>query len=125
MALVRCTGILRHHFWGHYVAGIALEFEDEKAALDALEVLNRDNGWKGIEQGETHKNILVLTTEVIDAVKATLEKYRYKSIPCERASCKHGCRNAEIDNVHHSVDLGARFTLEIDTTPQEQERLFR
>ena len=125
MGLVKCTGILRHHFWGHYVAGIALEFENEKAALDALEIFSRDSAWKGIEQGETHKTILVLTTEVIDAVKATLEKYRYKSIPCGRASCRHGCRNAEIDNLNHSIDLGAKFTLEIDTTPMEQEVLFK
>jgi len=37
---------------------------------------------------------------------------------------KNGCRNAEIDNVNHSIDYGPTFDVEIRTTPAEQEALF-
>lgn len=114
-------GILKHFFHGTYYCGIALEFLDENTARDAKVVLGED--WK---PGTKATNALVWFGDgaALDALKIRFADMNYKSNPCGMRHCKHQCKDAAIDNVNHSVDVGATFTIEVDVTPPEQGRLF-
>ena len=103
----KATGILRHHFHGDYSCTIGLQFADAESAARSLDTLG--DPW---HIGERSPNVLVgtLDSAELDAFKA---RYAPKMLPCGRKGCRHKCRNAEIDNVNHSIDTSGPFEVEI------------
>ncbi len=118
--MVTAKGMLVHRFWGTYSAGIALEFASEAHARDALVTLGAP--WK---QGEKCREALVafVESDALDDIKARFAAWGLTITPCGRKHCKHQCRDAPIDNVNHSIDRGANFSVSIPTIPAEQESL--
>lgn len=103
----KAIGILRHHFHGEYSCTIGLQFPDAESADRARVSLGEP--W---HVGERSPAVLLatLTSDELDAFKA---HHKPVTTPCGRKGCRHKCRNAEIDNVNHSVDVGGQFTVEI------------
>lgn len=112
MTHVKAEGRLRHCFHGEYSAMVALLFQDERKATDALSVLG--SAWKRSPQ---LPNALLgtLTKVQLDAFKW---RFSPKAHPCGRKSCKSGCRSVEIDSLAHSIDYGPTFDVTI-AIPQQ------
>ena len=119
--MVEAKGRLRHHFWGDYRATIALAFLDAGSAADALIILGK--GWK-LSEREPKALIWHGGGEDFERVKAQLAGFGLKIDPCGRKDCRRQCRDASIDGVPHSIDLGPAFTVEIPTVAREQVALF-
>lgn len=102
----KANGRLRHCFFGTYIAVIALGFEDEYQAEQALPHLGK--GWK---IGEQSKKALRWegTTEELEA--------------CKKVLVKLGADEDAIDSLEHSIDYGDPFTIEVEIVPQEQMSL--
>src|SRR5678810_820506 len=114
------NGLLVHHFWGTYFAGIVIEFPSEAHARDALKTLGEP--WK---LGTKHTQCVVgsFESDALDNVKARFAKWGLTIRPCGFKHCKGQCKNAAIDNVNHSVDHGAAFEVRIPVVPAEQQEL--
>ena len=108
---VKGEGILRHMFHGTYRAAIALAFADAASAADAARALGE--GWKHLEQQGGRGLVWSGETEALERVKKTLARHGYATLPCGFSHCRHACREAPIDNCNHSVDFGAKFTVEV------------
>lgn len=121
MCKVNAKGILRHGFFGTYVATVALGFDDAAAAADALKALGAP--W---QTGKKNPAILVcnVSGEELKAIKAQLAKLGRQIEPCGRASCGDQCKGEEIDGVPHSIDVGPAFRVSIPVVPAEQAKLF-
>jgi hypothetical protein len=122
MSTIKATGILRHHFWGDYSAGMALQFSSEQDAADALEVLSSD--WK---HGQDHRDILVWcgTGRQLEEVKKIFQSRGILTIkPCGWSHCEDQCAGQEIDSIRHSIDAGPGFELELRVSNKNQMSLF-
>jgi hypothetical protein len=122
MAKFKGIGVLRHGFYGNYVAVIGLQFENEKIAAHVLPLLGKH--WR---VGEKEKRVLVASVggEDLDLVKAQLDRLGRINLPCGYYHCVHQCKNEPIDNVNHSIDMGAQFEVTIECEPIEQTSLFQ
>ena len=107
MNRAKASGILAHHFWGEYCATIALEFETNAHAKDALRVLGEV--WKFHEKVD---NVLIFhgKKEALAEVEKTLVKY--------------GADSKKMTSLAKSVDFGEPFEVEIPISPEEQGELF-
>ena len=74
--MVKAEGILAHKFHGTYHSVIALSFQDEQSARDALSTLGSD--WK---VGQKNANVLVWSgdRDSLESVKAKLKGYGLQS----------------------------------------------
>jgi hypothetical protein len=121
MNTVKGVGILCHKFYGEYSAVIAMQFADEAMAKDAIKTLGTP--WK---VGQKSANVLVWSggRDALEDIKLKFkESYGLKVVPCGMKHCKHQCKNAEIDNLNHSVDYGATFEIDVPIVPTEQMSL--
>jgi len=107
-------GRLAHKFHGTYWCAIVIGFDSADHAIDAQRALG--DPWK-VHPKEPKALIAALDSAQLDAFKT---KYAPKARPCKRRDCRHGCVDAAIDNLNHSVDVGPIFDVEIPTTPHEQ-----
>ena len=107
MNKAKADGILAHHFWGDYYATIALEFESNAHAKDALRVLG--DAWRFHEKVD---NVLIFhgQKDALTEVEKTLVKY--------------GADSEKMTSLAKSVDYGEPFTVEIPIVPEEQCELF-
>lgn len=119
--MVKAEGILAHKFHGTYFSVIALSFQDEQCARDALSILG--DSWK---VGQKNATVLVWSgdRDSLESVKSKLKGYGLQIKPCTWRHCKDHCKSAEIDGLPHSIDYGPAFTVEIPTTAKEQTSLF-
>lgn len=121
MNTVKADGVLRHGFFGKYVATIVLVFADAESARDGLKTLGE--GWEPGKMKEGKAIVWLGDSAALDAVKATFARFGLKTA-CGYEHCKHRCKDAGIDSVNHSVDFGPPFEVEIPVTPGEQTSLF-
>jgi hypothetical protein len=121
MSKIKAEGCLRHGFFGDYVAVIALMFQDERAAKDALNVLA--GNWK-VSNKNTKGLIWSGSSEELKEVKSQLDKFKRTNRPCGYHHCDDKCKSAEIDSINHSIDFGPRFDIEIECEPEEQTSMF-
>jgi hypothetical protein len=123
---VKAVGVYQHHFYGEYLGTIVLRFTDEQCAADALKTLNGSK--VELNQfwllGKKSGNVLCWTGNTIELMKDRFKTFNLRILPCGSLHCSDQCKNAEIDNVNHSVDLGATFEIDIPIVPAEQESLF-
>lgn len=117
MGKVKAQGVLRHGFFGTYVATIALVFDSADAARDALSVLAAD-GWKTGKKAECL--IWSGSDDAFERVKERLDTFGRTNRPCGYSHCTHQCKDATIDSVNHSIDIGPWFEVEIPCEPTEQ-----
>lgn len=131
MHTITAKGILRHHFWGTYVAGIALQFLTEQDASDALALLNKDDPNEARQgdywaHGKEHREILVWHggSEAVEFLKKDLKsKGEIKMVPCSWSHCKDHCQGAQIDGLPHSVDVGPAFELSLRVSAVSKDQL--
>lgn len=99
----KANGLLRHCFFGTYIAIIALGFETEHEAKSALPKLGA--GWK---IGEANAKALRWEggTDALEEVKEVLGKF--------------GADKRKIDSCAKSIDYGEAFSVEIEVVPESQ-----
>ena len=110
------TGRLRHCFFGEYSAVISVHFGTREGAARALVALGA--GW---QHGAEIPEVLVWQGGYADlaALKARLQG-SVRVEPCGRRTCRHGCRDADIDSLAHSIDYGPPFTLSVQYPHPDQ-----
>lgn len=103
MHKVKGKGLLRHQFWGAYSATIALAFNSENAASDAVKVLGKE--WVIANQ---NSSVLLWTgnSEELNNLKDVLARY--------------GADRDKIDSIKRSIDYGEEFYVEIPVICVEQ-----
>ena len=113
---MKCDGAFRHCFHGGDTAGIiALSFGSEPIARAALEIL------PGFKLGKNPTAIIgSFTSEQLNQFKARIANWDLQIKPCRMPHCRHQCRDAEIDNVNHSVDYGASWTMDVPIVHPDQ-----
>lgn len=114
---MNARGLLQHHFHGDYSASIVLRFASADCAQGALEVLREFR-----QSTAPDAIIATLNSDALDKFKDRWRE-RITITPCGHKHCSHQCRNSEIDNVNHSVDYGADFTVDVPAVPANQMRL--
>ena len=102
-------GILQHHFWGKYYAGIGIEFDNEYEAGLALGSGKLHSEFK---LGEKSQKVLTcfVDSETLDVVVENLVSL--------------GAKKEAIASVAHSIDYGDDWTIELDVEDPRQGRLF-
>lgn len=101
-------GQLRHHFWGHYVATIAVRFASAEDAATARLALD------AFSVSEKNANVLVFHGGDDDLKKA------------ERQLVAAGADAKKIGSLRFSIDFGEPFTVAInpvDYLPLDAEQL--
>lgn len=126
---IKATGILRHIFHGsEESARIGLQFASREEAEQAIETLWENSIGEFQLGGNGYRNAASsFTSEKLEKAKIFFnEKCNITIVPCGFPNCKNQCKDAPIDNLKHSVDYGATFTLEIPfpLVPNEQAKLF-
>ena len=123
MTLIKATGHYQHDFTGSNLSGaIGLSFATEEEARDAHSVLGVE--WK-ISPRAPKILVIGCTHENMPEIKAKLKGIGLTISPCGWRHCHGQCKDAEIDNLAHSIDYGATFTVEIPRpVPLEQTTLF-
>ena len=116
---MKCDGSLRHIFHGgDTVAIIGLRFADEKIAKAAIEKL------PGFEQGQNAAVLIrSFTSDQLEDFKSKMSDWGLQIKPCGYRHCKKQCSDAEIDNVAHSIDRGAAWTMDVPVEHPDQMKL--
>ena len=111
---MKATGQLIHHFWGTYSCEIYLDFECPEHAVACKE--QKLPTWKLLDStlGKS------LSNEQLTEFMRVLNTWHLEIIPCGRRDCKGQCRNAGIDSLNHSIDVGPIWTCDIPAIPLNQ-----
>jgi hypothetical protein len=107
----KANGILRHHFWGHYVADIVLRFDDPASIPTALEALavSPDASYRGAtggqyktewKQSERDPRAILIT-----ASGETLEEIQTKLVAW-------GADKKKMNSMTTNINHGEQFSIE-------------
>ena len=112
------NGIVRHCFFGTYVAIVTLKFDSEAYASHALKRIGGE--WKR----EGFVLVLRVEADALDQEKVRLKTLGTISIEkCDWKHCARHCADEEIDGIPHSIDLGPPFTFTISIADERQHAL--
>ncbi len=152
--MAKARGILFHHFWGEYSAGIQLVFCEDpgaplphevRAATDALALLNADPEIALLSGGTAAMNpiggplstdrgwklvekkaALTITVDSagVDLIEKQLRRQGLIFEKCGWSHCEDQCAGQSIGGTPHSIDNGPLFEVDIDVMAARQISLF-
>lgn len=97
---------------------VGLRFDTAAIAAAAVEKL------PGFKVGKDPTVIVAaFTSKTLDEFKATISKWNLQITPCGFHHCKTQCRDAEIDNMNHSIGFGASLTMDVPVEHPDQMTL--
>lgn len=152
--MAKARGVLFHHFWGDYSAGIQLVFcEDVDSprphevarARSAVSALNAESEIASLS-GSTRTNpvggplptdrgwqvaekcpaaiTITVDSAGVDLVERQLRRHGLVFSPCGFRHCGDQCADQSIGGTPHSCDRGPPFEVEVDCLAHRQIPLF-
>ena len=107
----KAIGMLRHHFWGHYVADIVLRFDSAESVPTALEKLKlpEDRTYRGATGGE-FKSEWVASHRDPRAIMVSAGGETLAEIESQLVS--FGADKKKMNSMATSIDHGQQFAIE-------------